>query len=80
MLQRIHEQYASILDFYKYDNFPYYKIKVIEYKILETNTDLKIYSSQGDQCWATPSPCVKHKAFNRTINSFLGYYLITSKN
>ena len=55
-------------------------MQVIEYKILETNTDLKIYSSQGDQCWATPSPCVKHKAFNRTINSFLGYYLITSKN
>jgi len=65
------------VDFYKYDNFPFYKIKVIEYKVLENNMDLKIYSSQGEQCWATPSPCVKYGSFSHTIKSIFGYYLIT---
>ena len=77
-IDRINKEFKRV-DIYKYDNFPYYKIKVVKYKILETNSNLKIYSSQGDQCWATPSPCVKYGSFSGTIKSAFGYYLISNK-
>tara|TARA_B100000767_G_C19769599_1_gene539280 strand:+ start:1241 stop:2935 length:1695 start_codon:yes stop_codon:yes gene_type:complete len=77
-IDRINKEFKRV-DIYKYDNFPYYKIKVVKYKTLETNSNLKIYSSQGDQCWATPSPCVKYGSFSGTIKSAFGYYLISNK-
>ena len=77
-IDRINKEFKRV-DIYKYDNFPYYKIKVVKYKILETNSNLKIYSSQGDHCWATPSPCVKYESFSGTIKSAFGYYLISNK-
>lgn len=54
-------------DIYKFNNFPFYAIKNIEYSVSKFEDNLIIYSARG-HCWLTPSPCgsmKKNLSFNK---------------
>ena len=60
-------------DFFKYTNFPYFKIKEKNYKANKFDAGLTIYSAH--HCWSTPTPCghVYEKIYVTKKN---GYYFI----
>lgn len=60
-------------DFFKYTNFPYFKIKEKNYKANKFDAGLTIYSAH--HCWSTPTPCghVDEKIYVTKKN---GYYFI----
>ena len=60
-------------DFFKYTDFPYFKIKEKKYKIKKFDSGLTIYSAH--HCWSTPTPCghVDEKIFVTKKN---GYFFI----
>ena len=63
-------------DFFKYTDFPYFKIKEKKYKIKKFDSGLTIYSAH--HCWSTPTPCghVDEKIFVTKRN---GYFFINKK-
>tara|TARA_B100001093_G_scaffold249164_1_gene238582 strand:- start:2527 stop:4221 length:1695 start_codon:yes stop_codon:yes gene_type:complete len=75
---RIYDEFQRT-DHYKFKNFPYFAIQEKDYTFEKTNSDLKIYQTNG-HCWNVPSPCVQsmNKLGLKTIK-FNGYYFIMYK-
>jgi len=58
----IHEYGYNLL------NSPFFFVKDVKYEILDENSQFKIYkASEGDMCWAAPTPCT-HRSSLKIVN------------
>lgn len=69
---------AEIIDqreLYSYKNFPFFNIIKPKYKIIMLNDNSRAYLiSEGEKCWATPSPCIDSVLNRKTLNNYKIFY------
>ena len=65
-------------DQFKFSNFPYFKVKNINYEKIAINDNFLFSYVYGSHCWDSPPPCGTIKNLN--VDRINGYYLIKRKN